>query len=230
LLTGDRTILVSTVDIAAVPDMPWGRIAAALSIEERARAQRFASDADRQAFLAAHCLKRQMLSRADPAVEPPEWHFDQGPHGKPELRGRSDLQFNLSHCRGLVACALRRGGPIGIDVEWLGRPAPLEVAERFFSRSETRWLLKLPKPARHEAFFRIWTLKEAYIKAVGLGLSQKLGDFSVSVQRLDLEFARPDMGDADTWRFHQERMGASHILAAAWQGDAAIRVSQDALF
>jgi 4'-phosphopantetheinyl transferase len=232
-MSPDQTILVSTVAVDTIPGAHWSGIAAQLSDDERTKAQRFVSDADRQAYLAAHCLKRRMLSRADPAIAPSDWRFEQGPHGKPELRGRADLHFNLSHCQGLVACAVRREGPIGIDVEFLGRPAPLEVAARFFSRGEAGWLGKLPEQAQHEPFFRIWTLKEAYIKAVGLGLSQSLGDFSVSVERLDLEFAHAGMGDASGWRFHQATIGASHILAAAWEGDVpkgGIVISQDGLF
>ncbi len=228
----DRTILVSTVEIGAMAGQGWDRIEAQLSNEERARALRFAAIADRQAYLAAHCLKRRMLSRAEPAIDPPAWRFDTGPHGKPAVAERDDLHFNLSHCRGLVACALSRSGPVGLDVEWLGRPAPLEVAERFFSASETRWLLERPDHARHDAFFRIWTLKEAYIKAVGLGLSQPLGEFSVSVPRLKLAFARPGMGDASAWRFHQEMIGTAHVLAVAWEGDGQeerVLVTQDIL-
>jgi len=195
----------------------WDSVANHVTRAELEKAGRFAADMDRRAYLAAHSLKRSMLSWAEPDVHPLAWRFTQGPHGKPSIEGRTDLHFNISHCRGLTACVLRFGRPVGIDVEWLGRPAPIEVAQRFFSDAETNWLLRQPGPERHEAFFRLWTLKEAYIKAKGLGLAQPLRDFTVSADTLDMRFEKSEMGDARAWRFHQAFPSAEHILAVAWQ-------------
>jgi len=223
-----RHIEVVTVNVGEICDSLWDKIERHVTPEELQKAQRFASDMVRRTFLAAHGLKRLVLSRADPDIHPLAWQFSQGPHGKPAVAGRTDLHFNLSHCHGLVACALRLERPVGLDVEWLGRPAPVEIAEHFFSPDEIEWLQRLPVPERQFGFFRLWTLKEAYIKAVGLGLSQPLRDFTVSVDTLDVSFANPALGDTHTWRFHQESLESGHILAAAWQTEdleAHIRVA-----
>jgi len=215
-----HAILVATVETDTLPAAVWDNINTYVSPAESEKALRFVGDMDRRTYLAAHILKRSMLSWADPHVHPLAWRFNQGPHGKPSIEGRTDLHFNISHCRGLAACALRFGRPVGIDVEWLGRPAPIEVAQRFFSDDETNYLLRLPDAERHEAFFQIWTLKEAYIKAVGLGLSQPLRDFTVSPDRLVMRFVKSDRGNAPAWRFHQSAQGRSYILAVAWHEEA----------
>jgi 4'-phosphopantetheinyl transferase len=110
--------------------------------------------------------------------------FTYGLKGKPALAGPTgsvDLQFSVSHSSDLAAYALTAGAPVGVDVERL-RAVDLEmVAERTFSRRECAALRGLPGELRPTGFFNCWTRKEAYIKALGEGLSYSLDRFSVSL-------------------------------------------------
>jgi 4'-phosphopantetheinyl transferase len=200
-----------------IADDVWCRLENAVTPEERAKAARFVFPADRRACLAAHWLKRQMLSRADPTTDLLSWRFDYGPHGKPQIAGRSDLHFNLSHCHGLVACAVRRDGPVGIDVEFTSRPAPAEIVAHYFSAAEAAWWRVQPDSEKTRAFFALWTLKEAFIKATGEGLRRSLQDFTVCVDRLALLPQGELASQAQSWRFYQAEPGNQHLLALAWR-------------
>jgi 4'-phosphopantetheinyl transferase len=207
-----------------------------ISEAESARAARFVFPRDKRAYVAAHWLKRRMLSSADDRVDPLSWQFENGPHGKPRVAGRSDLHFNLSHCRGLVACALRRNGPVGIDAEFIGRTAPGEVVAYYFAPAEAAWWQEQPARENTKAFFKLWTLKEAFVKATGAGFSQPLQDFSVCVDTLALRAGGELANQSPFWRFHQAEAGHDHLVALAWKNDTkhedtvAIRIVQpDAL-
>ncbi len=144
-------------------------LARTLSTEERARAQRFHRDTDRQRFVASRGQLREILG-AILQADPRSLMFEYGPFGKPRLAsprfGRS-LHFNLSHAEALAVIAVA-GEEVGVDVECL-RPVPeaLAIADRFFSRDEARLLQSLPLNAQIPAFFRCWTRTEALIKAAG---------------------------------------------------------------
>ncbi len=157
-----------------------------------------------------------MLSRHGGGA-PEVWAFKTGPHGKPAVANTSHLHFNMSHCEGLVACAVSLRTPVGIDVEQRGRAVPWDVAASHFTAAEHAWLEGLPERARQDGFLRIWTLKEAFIKATGLGLAQKLDEFAILFDPPRLSFSDPALGDPAAWRLHQELAGASCIFAAAWQ-------------
>ena len=181
------------------------RLRAFLSDEERDREQRFHFDEDRLAFLVAHGLVRMALSRYA-AVAPVEWTFSADSYGKPSVATpASTLSFSLSHTRRLVACAVVRGRPVGVDVEDASRPAPLEIAERYFVPEERRDICATDPDQRTRRFFEYWTLKEAYVKACGLGLSLPLDRFEF---RRDAEgswriaFAPPPLDDEAAWWFH----------------------------
>lgn len=101
-------------------------------------------------------------------------------HGKPFLRNHKGFQFNISHSGDLVVCAVDYLS-VGIDVELIDKPH-LEVAKRFFTRDEYRDLISKEGFERVSDFYRLWTLKESYIKAVGRGLSIPLNSFSIQVK------------------------------------------------
>lgn len=154
------------------PAMAWAD-AELLGDEERARALRFLRDSDRAQFVVGWTLVRRSLSRyAD--VEPCEWQFERSPHGKPRIHRRFDsrLEFSLSHSHGVCLVAIASGGAVGVDVERADSDAPTDaLAGRCLSPAERRSLDELPEAARPGRFFELWTRKEAYAKARGLGLS-----------------------------------------------------------
>ena len=148
-----------------------------LDADERQRHGRFKHEADRACFLAAHGLLRQALSRARPSVAPAAWRFERGAHGKPSLHGGP--QFNLSHCRELVAVALG-DRPIGVDVEPVDAAhATADVSARVYGPLELDAMRAAGDPVEH--FFTRWVLKEAWVKATGLGLDDELPKFQLEI-------------------------------------------------
>ncbi|MDQ1681084.1 MAG: 4-phosphopantetheinyl transferase [Frankiaceae bacterium] len=139
----------------------------ALSAGERTRAARFLAEGDRRDYVAAHVLLRRALSSVDPAYAPHEWEFVVGEHGRPELPDRR-IRFNLSHARGVVACVIA-GTDCGIDVERLEPERDLP-RRRVLTADESAALAALPAAEQPLRYARLWTLKEAYAKARGLGL------------------------------------------------------------
>lgn len=101
-------------------------------------------------------------------------------HGKPFFPALPGFCFNLSHSGERVLCAVSPS-PVGCDIE-LSRRVDLAIARRFFHPDERAWLLSLPEAEREAAFFRLWTCKESFVKALGLGLSLPLDSFAVSLE------------------------------------------------
>jgi len=158
---------------------------------EKRRAERFRFVEDRLAYVAAHALLRLALSAAA-GGDPGAWRFEAGLRGKPRLaavHGLADLRFNLSHTRGMVTVALARGAEVGVDVERRARRGrlDLELAESRFAPEEAESLRALSDDAsRRERFLRLWTLKEAFVKATGRGLSQPLSEFVVTLDPVSI--------------------------------------------
>ncbi len=153
-------------------------------------------------------------------------------------RQAGHLRFNLSNTRGLVACAVALEGEIGVDVEAVDRGGDLlEIAERFMAAPEAAAIRALPPDAQAFRFFTYWTLKEAYIKARGMGLSIPLDKFwflldgeapASSPARLVLA---PDMDDdASGWSFAQLQPTDRHLLAVARREPARVRWAAGAGF
>jgi 4'-phosphopantetheinyl transferase len=145
-----------------------------LSPDERARATRFHFDRDRNRFIVGRGLLRTIVGSyldADPA----QLRFAYSPRGKPHLTGASrppKLNFNIAHSNDLILIALTRVDTIGIDVEWIDYALDFEnIAGYFFTAHERETLLALPKGLRRLAFYNLWTRKEAYLKATGVGLA-----------------------------------------------------------
>jgi 4'-phosphopantetheinyl transferase len=161
-------------------------LARTLSVDERARANRFHFESDRRRFVAGRGLLRVILSRYL-ATKPDRLAFCYGPHGKPEVaasQGEDDttIRFNYSHSRGLALYAVARGRRIGVDLEIL-RPIPEadQIAAHFFSPRENAALRALPASQQCEAFFNCWTRKEALVKAVGDGLTRSVEQIDVTL-------------------------------------------------
>lgn len=193
--------------------------AALLTAEETARCARFAFDELKAEYLLTRALCRSVLSRyAD--VRPQDWRFASNAWGRPEIAapvGLPPLRFNLSNARSLVACVVTRRADAGIDVEETARTAaPLEIADQFFSAAELRELRALPAAEQGARFYDLWTLKESYIKARGLGLQIPLDQFSLRFGS-DIGIAfDPVLGDdAEAWQFFSTRLSPAHTLSVA---------------
>jgi 4'-phosphopantetheinyl transferase len=166
-----------------LPDLAQQSLAALLSAEERDRARTFRFERDRQRWIARRGLLRRLLGRYL-GVDPAELRFVYGPRGKPALAAPAALAFNLSHSGGLALYGISAASSIrlGVDVELIRSDlAHLPLAKRYFSPAEQSALQVLPRSQQLAAFFRCWTRKEAFVKALGEGLSVPLDSFDVSL-------------------------------------------------
>ena len=191
---------------------------ALLSPEEQTRHARFRFTHHRHDFLIAHALVRNTLSLYA-SVEPADWQFSFNQHGRPEIADphyRHRLRFNLSHTQGLVAVAVTTDRELGVDVESFDRRRiNLDVAQRFFADSETRALFALPEEQHDFRFLQLWTLKESYIKARGMGLALPLREFAFTdidaVPRIEFSAELDD--DPSRWQSLVRTVGERHMLA-----------------
>jgi 4'-phosphopantetheinyl transferase len=207
------------LDEAGDPSL-LGRYRQLLSADEHARLSRFVQAKDRHQFVVARGLLRTTLSRyAD--VLPSDWTFLCNRYGKPEIfspETYTGLRFNISHTHGLVSCAVSRHHDVGIDVERTDRPTSMDVARRFFSPVEASHLERLPGEQRPGVFFDYWTLKEAYIKARGMGMQLPLDEFWFHLGNgpsPSIHFAPTMQDDPSRWQFFQYCPGPRHKMAVA---------------
>jgi len=156
-----------------------------LAEDEQARANRFYFDHDREHYIVARGLLRQLLGSylQRPAHEVA---FVYGDHGKPELveeQAASGIRFNISHAQGVALLAFSRHREVGVDIEQV-RPLDdgEQIAERFFSKNEVAVFTAVPAEQKPQAFFNCWTRKEAFIKVIGEGLSCPLDSFDVTLK------------------------------------------------
>lgn len=157
------------------------RYASWLDAGERERAARFRYDRDRNRFVARRGQLRELLGR-DLGIAPAALWLAEDAFGKPVLLDDPELSFNLSHSNGRALVATARGVAIGCDIEWRNPElACRKVARRLFAAAEYETLMALPTDQWVAGFFNCWTRKEAYVKALGLGLSYPLDAFTVSV-------------------------------------------------
>ena len=135
--------------------------------------------------------------------------------------GLPPLSFNLSHTHGLVACAITSGSDVGVDVESIGRDVTDGVAERFFSERENADLRQCATAAlRARRFIELWTLKEAYVKAIGKGLSHSLNSIVFDPSdRESIRFLPPSDVEENSWRFALCAPTDAHCLAVAVRHD-----------
>lgn len=197
---------------------PWKVV---LDAAERSRAERLAIERNRVEYVAAHALTRALLS-AVTGEAPSVFRYEAGARGKPSafVGGRPlGIHFNLSHTAGLVAVAASPRLEIGVDVEAVDRGVDLRVADRYFFGAEGDWLAGLAPERRTEGFLRLWTLKEAYIKATGRGMSQPLHEFWFDVDPPAVRFTDAIADDETSWQFHQWLIGERFLAAVGWRRD-----------
>jgi len=152
-----------------------------LASDEQARASRFYFDHDRTRYIVGRGALRSILS-GYLGTEPNQLQFEYGLHGKPALTAScGQIHFNTSHSKGLGLCAVTRQCELGVDLELVRLVIDAEqIAQRFFSAQENAVFQSLPVEQRQAAFSYCWTRKEAFIKAIGEGLSHPLDQFDVS--------------------------------------------------
>lgn len=190
---------------------------AILSAEETDRAQRFAFPYLRERYVAAHVVMRQLLGgylNADPAG----LHFEITERGKPSLPGNS-VHFNLSHTQDAGLFAVTPMGEIGVDIERLDRKIDRHgIAGRFFSKAEAAELAALTEENQAEGFCNLWTRKEAWLKATGVGISDGLNKvefncrpgYAARLLRID-----GDSNAAREWLIDSFRPPGDHVGAIA---------------
>jgi len=193
-----------------------------LADDERARAERFHFKLDRQRFIVGRIALRSLLGRYL-GQEPASVRLCYNSWGKPGLIERQsniDLRFNVAHSGGIALVGLALGRAIGVDIERI-RPDVecLELARRHFSPREVGALEAAPSADRLLAFFKIWTRKESYLKAHGVGLSLPLDRFSVNLDEPpQLLSAEHDSNQLGRWEFHSLAPASDCIGAVAVEG------------
>lgn len=186
--------------------------------EELVRYNRFRHDQDRWMFALGRSMARTLVGR-ELGVAPTEWRWREGTHGRPEIAApETNVHFNVSHSAGLVVCALGRGREVGVDLENLERhPPDPALVPRYCSASEAADIAAQGERWR-ERFLMYWTLKEAYLKARGLGISVQLADISFALDgsgEASIAFHNSLAGTDDRWRFHLQRHAPHHLIAVA---------------
>ncbi len=195
-----------------------------LSTDERARAERFYFEKDRQRFIVARGVLRAILGRYLNRA-PEALGFLYNAYGKPALAGEPDgtpIHFNLSHSHDIALYAVTRHREVGIDLERIRLDLAFEdIAERFFSPAEAETLRTLPTEIQRQTFFRFWTRKEAYAKARGEGLSLPLDQLDVLLTPGPSEVASGDPAGspkAAGWSFQEPTPAPGYAAALAMQG------------
>jgi 4'-phosphopantetheinyl transferase len=191
-----------------------------LSTDERSRARSFKFEADRKRFIAARGGMRKLLGCLL-GKDPGKLSFAYSPWGKPYLEGEAcTLGFNLSHSGDTALFVAAQGLELGVDLEFEREDLdPMEIGSLALSPREYEWLFERPVSERQAAFLEIWTLKEAVLKARGLGIGSKLQDFTVLLEApAPRVFGDASMGDPEAWRCFSFSPGTKMQAAIACYG------------
>jgi 4'-phosphopantetheinyl transferase len=191
-----------------------------LNAEEREQEARFYFEKDRRRYLITRALVRTVLSRYI-SIPPQEWLFSTNAYGRPDIANaevrNACLSFNISHTHSLIVLGVTKGRALGVDVENLcAREASLDIADRYFAPQEVAVLTAAPRHQQQFRFFEYWTLKEAYIKARGMGLSLPLEKFSFDYpddHAVKIAIAPELTDDPARWCFWQFRPTAEYLVA-----------------
>jgi 4'-phosphopantetheinyl transferase len=215
-----REVHLWTVRLEAADDN-YERAATWLSPDETERAGRFRFEKHRRLFVLGRAILRG-LAASYLRIAPAEASFTYGPKGKPALSGsHCDLKFNVSNSGELAAYAFTLGCEIGVDVEYRRRMVEIEgLAQRFFAPDEVTELTSLPEGERQEGFFNCWTRKEAYIKAIGDGLSVPLHSFQMTLlpdAPARMVVLEGSSAEAECWTVHTFAPAADYTGAIVYR-------------
>ncbi|GAB4550424.1 MAG: 4'-phosphopantetheinyl transferase superfamily protein [Pleurocapsa sp.] len=189
----------------ALPTVEIARLTSFLSSDEIARANKFKFEIHKTRFIAARGILRELLANYL-QINPLSLEFSYSDRGKPYLASSissRSLQFNLSHSQDYALYGFTRYRPIGVDLEYLREMRDVvKIAERFFSSQEFELIASLSNEEQQTTFFKLWTAKEAYLKATGEGLSGSLDKIAISLtpeSRLSLLSVKGDGQAAANW-------------------------------
>ncbi len=228
LSKGEAHLWIAKLDAAAAADaLP--ALYALLAPDEQARADRFHFDARRHEFILAKAYLRKLLGRYLQQA-PKDIAFAYTEHKKPYLSTPSNppLAFNASDSHGMALYGFTYNEAIGVDIEKM-RPNVHcdELVERFFSVVEAARYQQVPETEKCDAFFNAWTRKEAFIKAIGKGLSFPLDEFDVSLapdEPAALLAIRGDAEAANAWPLQEVAAPLGYKAAVVTKGESAIKI------
>lgn len=210
-LAGDPQIAART--IASLPDA------------DRARAAKYRLDRDRAMFVGGRVMARTLIGDAL-GVDRDGWELREGDRGRPEIASPvTPLRFNLAHSAGLVVCAIAHGRDVGVDVEDLHRVTlDPRLVRRYCAPAEAEDI-EAQGDRWRDRFLTYWTLKEAYLKARGLGIAVPLAEVCFTLEpQIRIAFLGSLAGTNADWTFHLQRLTPRHIVAVAAEGEQ-VRVS-----
>jgi 4'-phosphopantetheinyl transferase len=195
-----------------------------LSIMELAKAERFHFDIDRNRYVIGRGVLRLLLEQYL-NVPPAHLEFCHNQYGKPFLDPHCNsmgILFNVSHSSEIMICAITSAREIGIDIEYVSSDIDvLELADRFFTPQEAVLLKSLHEEDRRESFYVFWTIKEAYLKALGTGIANGLDHFDIPFPVLE-SLLRNRNAKTQTrwrkWRLKILRQSPGYIAAIAVKG------------
>ena len=164
-----------------------------LTSAEKERSERFKFYKHRKAFIASHGFMHMALSNyIDSTADEIEFSYaDQGKPSIIETQNPYNIQFNLSHSNNIAIIAICKNRSVGIDIEYAHRKTDwLGISKRFFTENEQKMFFSLTEESQKEAFFKIWTRKEAHMKVTGQGLSLAPNQFEISVPPVAAAFIK----------------------------------------
>lgn len=193
-----------------------------LTSEELNRKNKFYFSDHQHHYLVTRALIRIVLSKYISHIRPEEWRFSANAYGKPYIsnnRLQDALTFNVSHTHGAIVLALVKNTEVGIDIENKNRKTNINsIYQNAFSNDEILMLDNTPLNMKNELFFKLWTLKEAYVKARGLGLSLSFNQFSFSFPsngRIFISFNVLIDDQPDNWQFVEYAISPEYCLSLA---------------
>jgi len=192
-------------------------LAQLLDNDERERASRFRFDKHKRRFITGRAVLRQILASYI-ACKPETIQFESGRHGKPFLYDDSEICFSVSNSHGLGAVAIALNKELGLDIEQVRANKEKHlIAKKEFSKEEYEWFNGQPGSMKEQAFFELWTCKEAYLKGKGLGLSEPLNNFAVDLcdHAPRLIWSKFDENDPLNWSLYRPDIKSGYIACLA---------------
>ena len=197
-----------------------------LSPDELQKAYRYKFEKDRDHYIAGRAFLRRILGRYL-NQSPDKISFSYSEKGKPYIID-SPVKFNLAHSGGKAVFAFAENAEVGIDIEYMRElPDALQIAKRFFSDEEVNEFMKVSDDEIKPAFFNCWTRKEAFIKAVGDGLSFPLKDFTVTILpgvNPEIKWIKDKDDEVKEWSLVNIQADQNYVSSLAVKADEVILI------